>query len=91
VWSAIASNNNVAGSMGEKLNDAGSASNPWTEVLEGSYTAADMMRIVTAVLAGSAVGLDGVAKFKSLDGTKDRVESIITGNTRNTTNIDANI
>lgn len=31
VWAAIASQNNVAGTMGEKLNDAGSASNPWSD------------------------------------------------------------
>ena len=37
VWSALAASNNVAGTMGEKLNDAGSASNPWTEALPGAY------------------------------------------------------
>jgi len=31
VWSAVAANNNTAGTMGEKLNDAGSAGNPWTD------------------------------------------------------------
>ena len=30
VWAAVAAANNAAGTMGEKLNDAGSASNPWT-------------------------------------------------------------
>lgn len=38
VWSALAANYNVAGTMGEKLNDAGSAANPWTEDLSGSLT-----------------------------------------------------
>jgi hypothetical protein len=31
VWAAVAATNNDAGSMGEKLNAAGSASNPWTD------------------------------------------------------------
>lgn len=31
VWNAVASAYNDAGSMGEKLNDAGSASNPWSD------------------------------------------------------------
>lgn len=33
VWTALASDYNVAGSMGEKLNDAGSAGNPWASLL----------------------------------------------------------
>jgi hypothetical protein len=33
VWAAIASANNTAGTMGEKLNDAGSAGNPWAAFL----------------------------------------------------------
>ncbi len=33
VWGALATSNNSAGSMGEKLNDAGSAGNPWAALL----------------------------------------------------------
>lgn len=43
VWSALAVANNTAGTMGEKLNDAGSASNPWTEIIDGSDTAAEVL------------------------------------------------
>jgi hypothetical protein len=63
----------------------------WSEIIEDTYTASDILRILTAVSAGSAVGLDGVAKFKSIDGTKDRVESAIVGNTRTTTGLDADV
>ncbi|MBK7330866.1 MAG: hypothetical protein IPI85_17805 [Dehalococcoidia bacterium] len=45
---------NDVGTMGEKMNDAGSG-NPWTEVIEGSYTAAELLRIITAALAGELV------------------------------------
>lgn len=38
VWSALASANNVAGTMGEKLNDAGSAGNPWASLLADNNT-----------------------------------------------------
>jgi hypothetical protein len=31
VWAAIAALNNVPGTMGEKLNDAGGGANPWTD------------------------------------------------------------
>ncbi len=33
VWAALAAANNEAGSMGEKLNDAGAAGNPWAALL----------------------------------------------------------
>jgi hypothetical protein len=37
VWNALASAYNESGTMGARLNDAGSASNPWAETLPGSY------------------------------------------------------
>jgi hypothetical protein len=88
VWGALAAANNATGTMGEKLNDAGSASNPWTEVIDSGYTAAEIMRLLASVAAGSATGLDGTAVFKSLDGTKDRIESSITGAARTTNALD---
>jgi hypothetical protein len=39
VWGAVASQNNVTGTMGEKLNGAGSAGNPWTTDLSSYNTA----------------------------------------------------
>lgn len=38
VWSALAASNNLPGTMGEKLNSAGSAGDPWSTVLPGSYS-----------------------------------------------------
>ena len=73
VWSAVASSNNTANSMGEKLNDAGSASNPWTEVLtDGGYTAAELMRMFAAVLGGKSTvtfigGVTYQVTFESID------------------------
>lgn len=90
VWSAIASQNNVAGTMGEKLNDAGSASNPWTEVIESGFTAAEILRLLAAVVQGNATGLeDGSPVFKGLDGTTDRVTATYTDGTRVIVNRDA--
>jgi hypothetical protein len=50
VWNSIASAYNTAGSMGEKVNDAGSASNPWTEALPGSYVEGTAGYIVGNIL-----------------------------------------
>lgn len=88
VWSAIASANNNAGTMGEKLNDAGSASNPWTETIEGTYTAAEIMRIVLSVLAGKT-NIDGTTvTFRDINDTKDRVTAEMTGSERTSITLD---
>jgi len=78
VWSALAAANNVPNTMGEKLNDAGSASNPWTEIIESGYTAAEILRIIAAVLAGEVSGAgSGTETFVGIDGTTDRVISTV--------------
>lgn len=91
VWSAVASVNNDAGTMGEKLNDAGSASNPWTEVIESGYTAAEIMRLIAAAVQGDATGLEsGSPTFKGLDGTTDRIAATYSSGTRTVTSRDVN-
>lgn len=90
VWAALAAANNAAGTMGEKLNDAGSASNPWTEVIESGYTAAEILRLIAAVVQGDATGLnDATTAFKSLDGSKDRVNATVNDGDRTVTSRDA--
>lgn len=89
VWNAAATENNAAGTMGEKLNDAGSASNPWTEVIESGLTAAEVLRLIASALAGDATGLEsGVPVFKSLDGTKDRITATYASGTRTVSALD---
>ena len=74
VWSALAAANDTTGTMGEKLNDAGSAANPWTEVIESGYTAEEILRMMAAVLMGKVSGAGtGTETFKGIDGTTDRV------------------
>jgi hypothetical protein len=89
VWSAVAATNNSAGSMGEKLNDAGSGSNPWTEVIESGFTAAQIMRLLAAVAAGKTSIVDlggGLAEvtIRDLADTKDRIVADMTGSERTT-------
>jgi hypothetical protein len=86
VWSALAAANNTAGTMGEKLNDAGSASNPWTEIIESGYTAADILKLIAAAVQGDATGLEsGAPIFKSMDGTIDRITATYATGTRTVT------
>lgn len=78
VWAAQAAASNAAGTMGEKLNDAGSAANPWTEVIEAGFTAAEILRIVAASLAGSLSGAGtSTLTIKGVDGTTDRVVATV--------------
>lgn len=81
---------NAPGTIGNKINSAGSAANPWAEVIESGYTAAEILRLLAAHAAGAATGLDGsTIAFKSLDGTKDRISGTITGGAREIDALDA--
>lgn len=78
VWSAIASENNTPLTMGEKLNDAGSASNPWTEVIESGYTAGQILKILAAVAAGKLAGApNSPIQITGIDGTTTRVSATV--------------
>lgn len=89
VWSALAASNDEAGTMGEKLNDAGSAANPWTEVITGSYTAADILKILSAVVAGKSSGHPLAPIFRDIIDSKDSVSGTVDANgNRTNVNID---
>lgn len=85
VWSALAASNNDPGTMGEKLNDAGSASNPWTEVLETGFTAGELLLITAAAVAGKLDRVDNgdgtfTITIRGLADTKDRIVGIVDEN-----------
>lgn len=89
VWNAVAANFNSPGTMGEKVNDAGSASNPWTEIIEGSYTASDILKLMAAVLAGKSTIVDNgdgtkTVTFRAIDDSADRIEAEIENSERTT-------
>ncbi len=50
VWNAIAADYNTAGTMGNKMNSAGSAGDPWSTDLPGTYTADQAGAILLAYL-----------------------------------------
>jgi len=63
VWGALATLNNVAGTMGQKLNGAASAGDPWTTDLPGTYTGAQ----AGAILAAVQTLIDEIHKLHGLD------------------------
>lgn len=89
IWNSLSADYNVVNTMGEKLNDAGSASNPWTEIIEGSYTATEVLRLLLAVASGKTTITDNgngtaVVRFRDLDDTKNRIVADMTGSVRTT-------
>lgn len=88
IWNALATQYNRTGTMGEKVNDAGSASNPWTEIIETGLSAGEILKLLLSVAAGDATGLDESAVFKSVDGTKNRITATISGENRTITSRD---
>lgn len=93
VWNAYASQYNLSGTMGEKVNDAGSASNPWTEIIEDGYSAAEILKFLTAVLVGKTSITDlgsnqAIVNFRNLTDTLNRVSAELDGSER--TNITLN-
>ena len=87
VWNALSSAYETAGTMGEKLNAAGTAGDPWTGLIEGSLSAGDVMRILLSVAAGETTIIDNgggyaTVTFKSQDGTINRIVADMSGSER---------
>jgi hypothetical protein len=86
VWSALSSAYNDPGTMGELLNNSGT--DPLLELVEGTLTVKDVLRLLLAVNAGDATGLEGgTMTFKAQDGTTTRVQASYTTGTRDVTTV----
>jgi hypothetical protein len=86
VWSALSSAYNDPGTMGELLNNSGT--DPLLEIVEGTLTVKDVLRLLLAVNAGDATGLEGgTMTFKAQDGTTTRVQASYTTGTRDVTTV----
>jgi hypothetical protein len=84
VWSALASQFNIAGTMGAAAQSGGSGGGGggatpaqiWQHVIESGLTAEQIMRVMLAVLAGTTTGAGtSTESFMSVDGSTARVLS----------------
>lgn len=84
IWDKTATEHNLAGTMGNKLNTASSggvdlsalSEAVWQYAVETGYSAEDIMRLMAATLVGDASGLEGTApSFYAIDGSKARVSA----------------
>lgn len=68
-------------STGVSINDATTATQVWNKQVEGTFTAEEVMQIMSAALAGKASGLDTLAPvFRDINDTKDRITATTDAN-----------
>jgi hypothetical protein len=71
------------------LTPTGVANAVWSKILDAGFPAGDIMRILAAHAAGPATGLEGATvEFRSLDGSKARIQGTYAGGTRELTDLD---
>jgi hypothetical protein len=71
VWDELLSGHTVSGSTGEALAAAGTAGDPWTTSLPGSYTGDQAGKILAEILVDTGTTLDG--KLDTIDGIVDDI------------------
>ena len=62
----------------------------WDDIMEGSTTFKQAMRLLLAEATGKTVIAGNVVKFKSIDGLTDRITGTMTGSERTTVVLDPN-
>jgi hypothetical protein len=93
IWNAQSAQYNSSGTMGNKLNGAGSAGNPWTEVIESGLNAGEVMKIIAAVMAGKTIITKGTGHhatiiFRNINDTKDVLSASMDGSERTDISLD---
>lgn len=87
VWDSLLTDFMITGSMGETMNLVAAGTDPWSVTLEGTYTAGEMLKLLTAVAAGKSdiVKLgNGLATitFRDINDTENRVIASMTNSER---------
>jgi hypothetical protein len=81
VWGSTAASNNTVGTMGALLNASGAAGDPWSVTLEGTYTAADLVRLMSAALAGKISGAGTpTVTIRDVSDTANRIVATVDAN-----------
>jgi hypothetical protein len=87
LWNSLASQYNETGSFGNLINNLGAGANPWASLIEGSYTAEDILKILLSVAAGKTTitpGTGGTATvvFRDVNDNENRVIATMKGSKR---------
>ena len=89
IWNAPSASYDVAGSMGEKVNAAGSAGDPLTGEVENSLSLRDTMRLMLAVMTGKSTVSGNTITFRDNADSKNRVTATMSGRNRTAVTLDA--
>ena len=73
VLDATASSHNTAGTIGNKINSAGSAGDPWSTALPGSYTSGQAGKIVGDALDAAVSSRASQSSVNTIDGIVDAI------------------
>lgn len=92
IWQSKSSNYNSTGTMGNKINGAGNAGDPWTSLVEGNISTLEALKIMLSILIGKttiAKGTNGTATvtFRNASNTKAKVVANMNGSERSTVTI----
>ncbi len=83
-WNELLSGHAVSGSTGEALSASGAGGNPWTVVLDGTYTAQELINIIAAEAAGKTLIVDTTfganVTFRNLQDSADVIAADMGGN-----------
>ena len=87
VWDEAIAGHLTAGSTGNALNNATAAGNPWAAVIEGSYTAEDILRVIAAFAAGkTSIVTTGsgqaIVVFRDITDASDIITANVTNSER---------
>jgi hypothetical protein len=77
IWQSQASGYMSPGTMGEKLNAAGTAGDPWTKIIEAGYSAEDILKFIASALVGKTSKSGSTVIFRDLDDVKDRITGTV--------------
>lgn len=81
VWDSLLANHQQPGSMGEAIMAAGGGMSPasiWQYIIDGQYTAEEIVRLMASALAGKVSGANGSEmKFRDLADSKDRITATV--------------
>jgi hypothetical protein len=89
IWQSQTSQYNTAGTMGNKVNSAGSGGNPWTSLVEGNISTLEALRIILSILVGKTTIVKSTSNntatvtFRNASGTKAKIIANMTGSERN--------
>jgi hypothetical protein len=82
VLNSLAADYNIPNTIGAKINASGNAGDPWATEIEPTFTAAEILKLMAAVLAGKSTVNGNTIRYRDLNDTKDRIDATVVNSER---------